>query len=319
MTSQPDLRRQVTTVLTAATLAGAATAAVWRARPPIALPARLELTPLYRGGSGSPLLLLHGIGAIWRVWTPLLEHLEPHHDVIAPTLRGHGGGIPLAEQVAPSLNALADGVEEDLDRLGLSQVHIAGNSLGGWLAIELARRGRALSLVLVSPAGAWQSQRRIELTAKAIQLSVALSARCAPHAEAIAANPVLRWLMLAGQVAHPWNVAPESLAAHIRAGADAPAVNALLHALPQRQVEPLPAQQDYPVRVVWGTQDRVLPFDSFGAPMLTRLPGAELVRAQGVGHVPMSDDPAAVAQLILAVTLAAESSTARTSGGGSDA
>jgi pimeloyl-ACP methyl ester carboxylesterase len=270
------------------------------------VPDQLELTALHRGGSGSPLLLLHGIGAIWRVWTPVLEFLEPHHDVIAPTLRGHGGGLPLDAAITPSLEALADGVEEDLDRLGLGQVHIVGNSLGGWLAVELARRGRAQSLVLLSPAGAWNSQRRITLTAKAIGLSVNLSARCAPHADAVAANPAVRWLMLAGQVAHPSRVLPQSLATHIRASAQAPVVDTLLRRLPQHAMEALPANRDYPTRVVWAVHDRVLPFNGFGVPMLARLPGAELVRLDGVGHVPMSDDPAAVAQLILQVTRAVD-------------
>jgi pimeloyl-ACP methyl ester carboxylesterase len=273
---------------------------------PTAPPDRLELTALHRSGSGSPLLLLHGIGAIWRAWTPVLEFLEPHHDVIAPTLRGHGGGLPLDDTLTPSLEALADGLEEDLDRLGLAQAHIVGNSLGGWLAVELARRGRAQSLVLLSPAGAWNSQRRIAMTAQAIGLSVNLWAGCAPHADAVVANPALRWLMLAGQVAHPSRVAPESLAAHIRASAQAPAVDTLLRRLPQRSMEPLPPNRDYPTRVVWAVHDRVLPFNGFGAPMLARLPGAELVRLDGVGHVPMSDDPATIAQLILEVTQAVD-------------
>ena len=245
----------------------------------------------------------------------MLELLEPHHDVIAPTLRGHGGGLPLDNDVTPSLAALADGIEEDLDRLGLTEVHVVGNSLGGWLAIELARRGRARSVVLLSPAGAWRSQRRIDMTAKAIQLAVNMSARCAPHAEAVAANKIARWLMLARQVADPSRVAPESLAAHIRASAQAPAVNALLRLLPQRSVEPLPRDHSYPIRVVWGTRDQVLPFQGFGAPMLARLPGAELVHLDGAGHVPISDDPATVAQLILQVTQAVDAGAASASGG----
>jgi pimeloyl-ACP methyl ester carboxylesterase len=315
MPDKRHLRRCASGVLLAAGLAGAAVATARYLKGPATLPARLDLTPLHRGGSGSPLLLLHGIGAIWRVWTPVLDFLEPHHDVIAPTLRGHGGGLPLDTDATPSLAALADGIEEDLDRLGLTEVHVVGISLGGWLAIELARRGRARSVVLFSPAGAWRSQRRIDLTAKAIQLSVGLSAHCAPHAEAVAANRALRWLMLAGQVADPSRVAPESLAAHIRASAQAPAVNALLRLLPQRTVDPLPSDHGYPIRVVWSNGDRVLPFEGFGAPMLARLPGAELVRLDGAGHVPMSDDPATVAQLILQVTQAVDAGSACASGG----
>ncbi len=77
-------------------------------------------------------------------------------------------------------------------------------------------------------------------------------------------------------------------------------------------MQPLPAVRDYPVRLVWADRDRVLPFDGFGAPMLERLPGAELIRLHGVGHVPMSDDPATVAKLILEVTRAVDNAAVST-------
>jgi pimeloyl-ACP methyl ester carboxylesterase len=301
-------RRRTTTVATAL-LAGSAVAAAAmlarrRADKPRAVIPSLELTPSHRGGTGTPLLLLHGVGAIWRAWSPVLPYLEPHHDVIVPTLPGHGGGPPLDPDVAPSVHALTDAIEDELDRLGLQKVHIAGNSLGGWLGMELARRGRARSLVLFSPAGAWRSQRSIELRAAGIRLSVGALGRCASRADAIAANALLRWPLLAGQVAHPGRVPPEELAAYIRAGGAAPVVVPLLRDLPLRQVQPLPVARDYPVRVVWGDRDRILPFAGFGAAMLERIPGAESIRLRGVGHIPMSDDPAGVAELILQVTAA---------------
>jgi pimeloyl-ACP methyl ester carboxylesterase len=208
--------------------------------------------------------------------------------------------------IAPSVHALADGIEDELDRLGLQKVHIAGNSLGGWVGIELARRGRALSLVLFSPAGAWRSQRSIELRAAAIRFGVGGLGRYASRADAISGNALLRWPLLAGQVAHPGRVPPEDLAAYIRAGALAPVVVPLLREIPLRQVQPLPADRDYPVRLVWADRDRVLPFAGFGAAMLERIPGAELIRLRDVGHVPMSDDPARVAELILLVTTAVD-------------
>lgn len=304
MTSVNVRRRQVTTV-TAAFLAGSAVAvATTRARrdKPDGAISALELTASHRAGTGTPLLLLHGITAFWHWWSPVLPYLEPHHDVIALTLPGHAGGVPLDAQVAPSVDALADGIEDELDRLGLKTVHIAGNSLGGWLGIELARRGRARSLVLFSPAGAWLSQRRIELLAAAIQRSAGVLGRCASRADTIAANRTLRWLLMAGQVAHPDRFPPEVLAASIRASAAAPVVAPLARVLPRSQVQPLPATRDYPVRLVWGDRDWVIPFQQCGAPMLERLPGAELIRLPGVGHVPISDDPAGVARLILEVT-----------------
>jgi len=293
-----------TALLAGSAVATAAVLARRHADKPCAVVPPLELTPSHRAGSGTPLLLLHGVGAIWRAWSPVLPYLESHHDVIVPTLPGHGGAAPLDPQVAPSVQALADALEEELDKLGLQKLHIAGNSLGGWLGMELARRGRARSLVLFSPAGAWHSQRSIELRASVIRLSVGALGRCAPRADAIAANALLRWPLLAGQVAYPSRVPPDDLAAFIRAGGAAPVVVPLLRAIPLDQVQPLPADRDYPVRLVWADRDRVLPWDGFGSAMLERIPGAELIRLRDVGHVPMSDDPARVAELILEVTAA---------------
>lgn len=253
-------------------------------------------TPGHRGGSGSPLLLLHGVGGTWRVWAPVLRHLEPHHDVLAPTLLGHGGAAGLRSGVAPSIDALVDGVERMLDQLGMVQVHVVGNSLGGWVALELARRGRARSVVLFSPAGAWRSPWRIKAVAAGIRLSAALLARWSEHADAMAARRWLRWLLLWPQVAHPDRVVPAELAANIRASADAPVVGPLLRVLPHQQIDPPPAARAYPIRIVWPQADRVISFRHFGVPMLERVPGAELVRLPGIGHVPTFDEPCTVAR-----------------------
>jgi pimeloyl-ACP methyl ester carboxylesterase len=275
----------------------------------------LELTPSHRAGTGTPLLLLHGIGGIWQAWSPVLPYLEPHHEVIVPTLHGHAGGPLLDSQVAPSVRALVDGIEQELDRLGLPKVHIAGNSLGGWIGIELARRGRAQSLVLLSPAGAWRSPRRLRVTAHGIRFSLGALARYSSRAEAISERRLLRWAMLAGQVAHPHQVPPESLVTYIQASGQSPVVEPLLRVLHLNPVGPLPADRDYPVRLVWAERDRVLPFKHFGSPMLERLPGAELIHLSGVGHVPMSDDPARVAELILEVTRAVDNAATSTQRG----
>jgi pimeloyl-ACP methyl ester carboxylesterase len=308
-----------TAVLAGSALAAAATLARRELHGPHAVIPVLELTPSHRAGTGTPLLLLHGISGIWRAWSPVLPYLEPHHDVIVPTLHGHAGGPDLDPRIAPSVKALADGIEEELDRMGLQQLHIAGNSLGGWIGIELARRGRARSLVLFSPPGAWRSQRSIELRAAGVRHSVSALGRYSSHADAMAANALLRWLLLAAQVAHPNRVPREALAAYIRANGAAPVVAPLLRAIPLEQLQPLPALRDYPVRLVWGDRDRVLPFDRFGAPMLERLPGAELIRLKGVGHVPMSDDPVTVAELILEVTRAVDHAASSTEAGNRNA
>lgn len=301
MTRSP--RRRTATVAAAVVTAGAAAALVRReSRRPRDPVYGLELTPSHRTGVGTPLLLLHGIGAIWRVWSPVLPHLEAHHDVIMPTLAGHAGGRSLTAGTVPSVQMLVDDLEQELDRLGLAKVHIAGNSLGGWIGIELARRGRALSLVLFSPAGAWRSPRRLRATAYCVRFGLVALGRYSERAETLVQRRLLRWAMLAGQVAQPGQVPLETLVTYLQASSQAPIVSPLLRTLHLDPVRPLPADRDYPVRLVWAERDLVLPYRHFGAPMLERLPGAELIRLRGVGHVPMSDDPARVAELILDLT-----------------
>src|ERR1700758_2644479 len=109
---------------------------------------------IHRGGSGEPLVLIHGFSGTWRVWEPIVPLLEPSHDVLATTLGGHVGG----PQIAPgevTVAMLADLLESAMDDAGFDTAHVVGNSLGGWLALELGHRGRARSVVALAPAGGW--------------------------------------------------------------------------------------------------------------------------------------------------------------------
>ena len=110
---------------------------------------------VHRAGSGSPMVLIHGFSASWGVWRPLLPALERHHDVLVSTLLGHSGGPEYLAGSPAAPDAMADALERDMDSAGFERAHLVGNSLGGWLALELAARGRALSATALSPAGGW--------------------------------------------------------------------------------------------------------------------------------------------------------------------
>jgi pimeloyl-ACP methyl ester carboxylesterase len=115
-----------------------------------------------RGGCGSPLVLLHGFTDRWTVWSPLRAELERHHDVLALPLPGHAGADPTPEGFVPTMHRVADILERELDAAGITTAHVAGCSLGGWLAFELAARGRARSVAAFAPAGGWQPGSRDE-------------------------------------------------------------------------------------------------------------------------------------------------------------
>src|SRR2546425_11189672 len=104
----------------------------------------------HRVGAGEPLLLVH---PTWRAWLPVISALSARHDVVGVDLPGFGGSAPLPHGVAPSVPTLAAAVEEQLDRLGWETAHVAGNSMGGWVALELARGGRARTGVAIAPMG----------------------------------------------------------------------------------------------------------------------------------------------------------------------
>src|ERR1700733_7678317 len=112
---------------------------------------------LYRAGEGEPVVLLHGFTGHWRHWKPVLADLVARYEVIAPTLSGHQGGpaYPSGMRLEKVADA-GDSLERHLDELGVGTAHFVGNSMGGSLAIELAKRGRARSVVAFSPGGGWE-------------------------------------------------------------------------------------------------------------------------------------------------------------------
>src|SRR5216683_2461332 len=129
--------------------------------------AALDFAPVrpsgsHRGGAGEPMVLLHGFTDTWRAWTPVLAALEAHHDVFAPTLPGHHGGQLVDHGMGFAIATLVDLIETQMDGLGFDRAHLVGSSLGGWLCLELAVRGRALSVVGVCPAGGWEPGSRQE-------------------------------------------------------------------------------------------------------------------------------------------------------------
>jgi pimeloyl-ACP methyl ester carboxylesterase len=245
----------------------------------------------------------------WNAWEPVLPLLEKHHAVYAPTLPGHAGGAPLGPDVTPSIAAMVDAVEADLDRAGIDTAHFVGNSLGGWLALELARRGRARSVVAFGPAGGWQSHRRLKGLLAGFRISFWLTRKLARWADAIARRPRLRRLLLFTQVEHPDRVPAEALAAALRSSLQAPVVSGLLKAVDKSPFTALTEETDIPIRIVWAEKDRIIPWKHYGAALVERLPGADVVRLSGIGHVPMYDAPDEVARLVLEVTGAADSST----------
>jgi pimeloyl-ACP methyl ester carboxylesterase len=250
-------------------------------------------------GSGEPLLLIHGIGSTWRAWNPVVDRLEARHEVLAVDVPGFGRSAPLPPGTRPTIAAMADALERALDAAGWDQPHIAGNSMGGWLALELARRARATSVVAISPAGMWTEKER-RYSRGSLRVQHATAVRIAPYVDKLTGTALGRTLVLSSVMSRPWRASPEDAADAVRLFAGAPGWEATLEAMTNDQPREL-GSISCPVRIVWGSRDTLL-FPRQADRFVREIPGAELVRLPGLGHVPMSDDPEAVADSILQFT-----------------
>jgi pimeloyl-ACP methyl ester carboxylesterase len=241
-----------------------------------------------RAGTGPPLVLLHPLGADRHVWAPVMERLAAERDVIALDLPGFGDSPPLGGDTAPTPAALAAAVRAFCaDELGLAAWHVAGNSLGGWVALELAAAGHARSVTAIAPAGLWA-----EPLAPKRGIARGLAKAIRPGLPALVRSPAGRRLALASTVAHAERVPPEAALRLVRAYADAPgfeAVNAAMRANRFTRLEHIRV----PVTLAWPEYDRLVARPAHLPPTVRN------VALPGAGHVPMWDAPELVAQLLL--------------------
>lgn len=261
---------------------------------------RPELSPsLYRAGQGEPLVLLHGFMGTWQQWRPVLADLVPYFEVIAPTLAGHLGGPPYDER-ENTLTGAGDAMERRLDELGVDRGHLVGNSMGGALVLELAKRGRALSVVAFAPGGGWprdsgEGLRLARLFARQHRLARAF----APIVPAAVRHPALRRLALRDVMLHGELVPPADVVALMRASLQCSIVPLVLDALRSGRAR-LEHLEDVaaPTLIAWPRHDRMLPMARHAERFRSEIPWVEFQVLEGVGHVPTWDDPQLVAQLI---------------------
>jgi pimeloyl-ACP methyl ester carboxylesterase len=258
-------------------------------------------TPSHRGGSGPPLVCLHGFTATWRVWELVLPRLERHHDVLAPTLTGHAGGPPIEGEITN--RTLADGVERAMDEAGFETAHVVGNSLGGYIALQLAARGRARSVVALAPGGGWAvgDESFRDTLAWFLTLQEMVTSGAA-HADAIMASEAGR-RRATEFIATNFEHIPAELLAHEMRAVVRCAVRPMVE-FAGREGYHLEADKiACPVRVVWGTEDKLLPWPSAAARYRTDwLPHADWVELEGIGHCPQLDVPLETAELIVGFT-----------------
>ena len=257
-------------------------------------------TPAHRGGEGSPLVLLHGFTDTWRCWELILPALEAEHDVLAPTLAGHAGGAPIGDDEDPEETILA-GVERAMDEAGFETANIAGNSLGGWVSLKLAARGRARTVTALAPAGGWLvDDPAFAETIEYFRATQVLLEQALPHADAIVASPEGRATATQMYASTAEHMSPDLILHQMRGAAGCPAVLRLIEHAEATGWNLDAEQVTCPVRLVWGTGDRVLVPPGAAARFRQEwLPHAEWIELDGAGHCPQLDHPTETSQLIL--------------------
>jgi pimeloyl-ACP methyl ester carboxylesterase len=203
------------------------------------------------------------------------------------------------------MDTLADAVERAMDAAGFTTAHIAGNSLGGYVALQLAARGRAESVVALAPAGGWAAGDPAEAATPRFFATLFEQTRiAAPHADAIVATTEGRRRASQYMVVRFEHIPPELLAHQIR-GVAACDAEPLIDLALREHYHLDAARIDCPVRIVWGTEDALLAWPSAAARYRSEwLPHADWVVLDGVGHAPQLDVPLEAAQLILGGTAA---------------
>jgi pimeloyl-ACP methyl ester carboxylesterase len=261
-----------------------------------------------RTGSGLPLVLLHGIGSSHQVWSPVIDVLAEQFDVIAVDLPGFGESPPLPEGVEPHPAALAAAVATLLDGLGIVAPTVAGNSLGGWVALELAEVRPTAALVLISPAGLWSGRTPL-YNRLSLQATRWLAKRWVRPLSRLVNHRAGRTLLLRQTIGRPARISPDLARSMVWDMATSPGFDATLEATLDRHYVAGWAGLHVPITVAFGSRDLLL---RKGSRHVEQLPdGVRFETLAGCGHVPMSDDPVAVAALM---TAAARRGTVRAGG-----
>ena len=251
-----------------------------------------------RAGEGEPLVLIHPLGGDRGVWQPVLPFLVEHHDCIAVDMPGFGESPELPDETRATAREIASTIAATLDQLEIERAHVAGISLGGWVALEFAKTERCLSVTALCAAGFWRRVLgpRPEIARKTAR-------RLLPVLRPLLHTERGRRLALGGPTAHPENVPPAAAYRLIRAYANSPGFDRANHEMRSALFEGF-EEIRVPVTLAWADRDRsVYPPDHVPSFVHT-----EVLR--DCGHVPTWDDPRRVAEVIRRTTAPAVTQSA---------
>ena len=238
-----------------------------------------------------PLVLVHGLSGAWQNWLENIPHFARSHRVIAPDLPGFGASpVPDWDLSIEAYGRLLGGF---CDQLGIDRCVLVGNSMGGFIAAEVAIADpeRVERLTLVSAAGISHARMARTPATTMARFAAATAPYAFKYREQALTRPVLRHHVLRGVFYKPTALRPELLWENIHTGLNAPGMLAAVEGLVGYDfTESLP-EIEVPTLIVWGRQDRVVPpADSEEFERL--IPNSRRVVFDRCGHVPQLEKPA---------------------------
>jgi pimeloyl-ACP methyl ester carboxylesterase len=249
-----------------------------------------------RHGSGDPLVLVHGVTHRRQAWYPVLDEVAEQREVILVDLPGHGQSPPFETDGLSVKDALRRDFKTFLSDAGLDRPHVAGNSLGGLVALVAGAEGDARSVTALSPAGFWRDEAEFAYTRRFFIGLLHLADRLGPSAERAARTRAVRQVVYSTLMAHPSRVPADHVLGDVRAFMYArPTLRTLLGAA-EPFTDDIPV--DVPVTIAWAGRDLVLPRWQ-AETAKRRVPHGEHMMLRGVGHVPMFDHPRLIAKVLL--------------------
>jgi pimeloyl-ACP methyl ester carboxylesterase len=262
-----------------------------------------------RHGQGEPLLLLHGTGGSRRHWAPVQPKLAAGHEVIAVDLPGHGDSYPPPDDHDHTPIGYAATLARFLDALHLDAAHAAGDSVGGWTALELAKLGRARSVTAIAPAGLWPRRDPWRCSLRLWGM-YRLGRLTRPLTERALRSEAGRTRLLRGTVSKPLNLSAEETRDLIETYNSTSTF--MKHLAQTRRARfRNGASIQVPLTVAWGDDEQLIPRKARRQDELP--PHTKTVSLSGCGHLPFWDDPEQVARTILETTARATDTARRTS------
>ena len=253
---------------------------------------------LDRTGAGEPLILIHGVGSRRQIWAPLIPSLSERHDVIAIDLAGFGESpVGAGATISHHLDAVAAVVAD----LGLQRPHLAGNSMGGGIALELGRRGLAASVTAFSPIGFWRRPGRVWCQ-RALGSERRLGAAVRPIIPHLLSTTAGRGALTGLAFGRPSRLDPETVLADVDGLIAAPGFAQASASFTGHHFAGVGQLADVPVTVAWGSRDLLLTYATQHRRARAAIPTARHITLQSCGHTPFYDDPELCVRTILQTT-----------------